>query len=328
MVSRILLLLILVTFVSACYRAPRYIEPTVKQPPHAKEIHREKRTFLYLPEDFSLSPFPPLTAEEALEDWGKEYQIALAFSEDFDLYRAITGFKRSLYFLPKEKEDRYLEIEYAITLAYFLGKKYIEAIYTVESSKLASVDDAFPAFSDLLLILYDSYEQVGKKVHAQHILKLIDQQDTNQARRLMLLAAVKEVDFEALQEEGRNSTQHAYLEQIVCNYQKDAKSVRKAEFLNAVLPGAGYWYVGLRGTAVSAFIVNSLFVAAATHFFLNGNTAAGAIILSLEGGWYFGGIYGAGLAAKYYNERLYCSYAEKITQREQLFPLMMLKYTF
>lgn len=318
--KRILTFITLCAFLSACYRVPRQIEPSIASPPHPKEIQREKRSFLALPVDFSISPFPSLTTEECSSDWGKEYRIALSFADDFDLYRAVTGFKRALYLLPSDQTARKLEIEYAIALAYYLGKKYVESAYAVEATGLVRTDETFPAFSDLLLILYDSYCQLGKEEHAAHVLKLIETQDTAVAQRLTLLSAVKAADFATISEAGNT--------QIVAGYQKGSKSIGKAQFLNAMLPGAGYWYVGQKSTAITALIVNSLFIGAAAHFFTSGNTAAGIITLSFEGGWYFGGIYGSGLAAKYYNERLYCDYACKITQREQLFPIMMLKYTF
>ncbi len=321
MFKRIIALITLLSFMTGCYyRVPTEIQPAIAAPPHPKEIQREKRSMLCLPQDFSISPFPPLTPTESRTDWGKEYHIALTFAEDFDLYRAITGFRRALFFLPPEDTARRQEIEYATALAYYLGGKYVEVVYIVESTNLGHVDSTFPAYDDLLLILYDSYEQLGKCEHAAHILRLIETESPDQARRLTLLSVIKQADLDAL---------CAYnYERLVNGYRGEAKSVRKAQTLNAILPGAGYWYVGLRQTAATAFVINSLFIGAAAGFFANGHYAAGAITLSLEGGWYFGGICGAGLAAKEYNERLYCSYAQKITQREELFPVMMLKYSF
>lgn len=310
----------LCAFLSACYRVPSRIEPTIIAPPHPKEAQREERFGLILPAEFSVSPFPPLQAEEYCTDWGKEYRIALAFADDFDLYRAVTGFKRALYLMPCDNLARKLEIEYAIALAYFLGKKYTEVVYAVESTELLNTDNTFPAYSDLLLILYDSYCQLDRKEHAEFILKLIEGKDCDTAKRLTLLSVIRQADFDALCETGH--------EVLVNDYRRRTKSIGKAQLFNAILPGAGYWYVGLKDTAVTAFIINSLFIAASAHFFTSGHTAAGIVTLSFEGGWYFGGIYGVGLAAKYYNERLYTEYADSIAQREQLFPLMMLKYTF
>lgn len=322
MLRRLLLLGTLVSFATGCmYRVPQTLEPAIEAPPHPKEVQREKRIRLCLPQDFSVSPFPQLTPKEMHTDWGKEYAIALAFAEDFDLYRAITGFKRALCLISPAELERKQEIEYAITLAYYLGHKYHEVVYQVETTDLAGVDNTFPAFSDLLLILYDSYEHLGKEDHARHILTLIESDNPDCARRLTLLSVIKQADFDEL-------CQYEACENVLSGYYGQAKSIRRAKFLNAVLPGAGYWYVGMRQTAVTAFLINGLFLGASAHFLSNGNYAAGIITLSLEGGWYFGGINGAALAAKEYNEQLYCSYAEKITQREDLFPCLMLKYSF
>ena len=326
--NRLLLLLVLLAFSSACSRVPHYIEPVIVAPLHPKEIQRETRGYLCLPTDFSVSPFAPLTCEEYSTEWGKELRIALCFAQDFDLFRAITGFKRALCLIPCEETCRRLELEYMVTLSYFLGKKYLEAAYSVESTGLVCVDHTFPAFNDLLLILYESYVQLGKCEHANHILNLIEQQDPCIASKLTLLSAIQRADFEALSCVAQNNSNLAYIENILRGYNKEAKSVRKAQMLNAALPGAGYWYVGLRETAVTAFLINALFIAAATQFITHGNAAAGIITLSLEGGWYFGGISGAGYAAKYYNEQIYSTFANRITQREGCFPLVMLKYTF
>lgn len=322
MLRRLILLLTSIAFVSGCtYRVPNRIEPIIQPPPHPKEIQRERRICFPLPEDFSRSPFPPLSEEERKEDWGKEYFIALTFAEDFDLYRAITGFKRALCLVPHQLKERKGEILYSIALAYYLGRKYQEVTYTIESTELLQVDETFPAFSDLLLILYDSYEQMGKCDHAAHVLSLIEDHNPEQGGKLTLLRIIKQADFDQL-------SQNTSFEKIYRGYRKEAKSIRKAQTLNALLPGAGYWYVGMKQTAVTAFLINSLFIGAGTTFLCNKNYAAGIITLSLEGGWYFGGICGAGLAAKSYNEQLYCRFADKLTQREELFPVMMLNYSF
>lgn len=324
----LLFLMIVPVLAASCARVPRQIEPLICSPAHPKETRRELGLPRCVPEGFSLSPFAPLTPDEQRCDWGKEYSIALWFANDFDLYRAITSFKRALCLLPPHANERRSEIEYSIALAYFLGEMYSEVIYSIETTSLIAVDDAFPAFYDLLLIMYESYDRLGRGEHAAHILSLIEQRDPATADSLSLLAAVRRADFEALCQIGASDPARAYLGNIVCGYEKEAKSIGKAQALNAILPGAGYWYVGMRNTAVTALLVNSLFIAATAYFFDSGNWAAGAITLSLEGGWYVGGINGAGYAAKYYNEQLFCKYADKIAFRENYFPVFMLNYSF
>ncbi len=308
-------------FLTGCVMcAPTTLEPVVEAPLHLKQIARERRCAVIIPKDFSTQPFEQLSDEEKSTDWGKEYFIGLKFAEDFDLYRAITGFKRALFFDPPDQ--RRLEINYSTILAYFLGKKYQEVTYITENTPLCKVDHTFPAFDDLLLILYESYSKLGHDKHAAYLLTLIEE---DSAKKLTFLSAVQDGNLKNLL---AYSEDRPYLSHMMVGYEKEKKSVRKAELLNAALPGAGYWYVGQKQTAITAFLINSLFIGAAAHFIHTGNIPAATITLSLEGGWYFGGIYGAGLAGKAYNERIYNNYASKITQKEEYFPMMMLKYKF
>jgi hypothetical protein len=317
-------LLLGLLLLTGCYRAPRCIEPHLCEPLHPKE----EGVCVQLPADFSISPFPCLTPEELSTDWGKELQIALCFAADFDLYRAITGFKRALYLMPKECHQRRLEVEYDIALSYYLGKKYMETIRAVEGTELVCIDTTFPATHDLLLVLYDCRKKLGQTKEATYLLTLIEKLDHCEGEKLVLLSALEAADLATIDLLGHEDPSRDYMSHIVACYNKEKKSVKKAELLNAVLPGSGYWYVGQRQTAVTAFLVNALFIGAGATFLAHDNYAAGIITFSLESGWYFGGIYGGGLAAKYYNERLYNTFAERIAAREQLYPLMMLNYTF
>ena len=243
------------------------------------------------------------------------------FAEDFDLYRAITNFKRALCLMPLEEKQRRLEVHYMTALSYFLGKKYVEVVYTMESTTLAQVDKNFAAYGDLLLILYESHTQMGREEHAEHILKLMDQDQPDSGQKVALYRDLREADLNKL-------SQKRETESLLAGYYKEAKSVRRAQTLNAALPGAGYWYLGQKQTAVTALTINSLFVGAASAFFAHDNIWAGLLTLSFEGGWYFGGIYGAGLSAKEYNEKLYSTFAERTGTKEKTFPLMRLKYSF
>jgi hypothetical protein len=305
---------------ASCARAPVNLEPAFKEPVHPKQIQREQRSLVLLPENFSVNPFDPLNEEEKSTTWGKEYALGLFFAQDFDLYRAITCFKTALFYNPPE--ERQYEIQYSTLLAYFLGKKYKEVIFIAESTPLGGVSAHFPAFRDLVLILHESYMQEGRIQHALNLAKMLDDSDQS---KLALYLNVKSAHIENL---VACADDKPYLSKMVEGYKAEKKSIRTAECLNAILPGAGYWYVGQKQTAVTAFLVNGLFTGATAYFFADGNIPAGLILLSLESGWYFGGIYGGGLAAKAYNERVYLNYANKIGEKEQFYPQLMLKYSF
>lgn len=304
--SKILFCLLLLA--AACHHVPRQIEPTMSYAVQDKYL-------LSLP-----SPFEPLSEEEKAQDWGKEIQIGFSFAHELDLYQAITAFKRAEFLLPPDSSRR-LEVQYEILLCYYIGKKSKEVIYTFDHSNLRYVDPQFPAFHDLLLILYDTYNQEKMTSQAQRIYQLIQQYFPDEAENLSLSSALLRADFPVLESTPRFA---AFLE----DYNSRKKSIGTAQGLNALLPGAGYLYLGQNQSAATAFFLNSLFIAASAYFFDQGNIAAGIIFTSFEAGWYFGGIYGAGLEAKSYNERLYENMTTPMMNREKLFPALMLNYAF
>lgn len=90
----------------------------------------------------------------------------------------------------------------------------------------------------------------------------------------------------------------------------------------------GYLYTGQKKTALTSFLLNGLFLAATVELFRNGYPVAGVLTASLEFGWYFGGINGAGLSAKYYNDQLYSSCMQEAMLTENLFPVFLLQKSF
>lgn len=300
----------------ACQRVSDQIEPTIQYAAQDKYLQA-------LP-----SPFSPLTAEERNEDWSKEYQIGMAFARQLDLYQAITAFKRAEILIPKENRARNLEIQYEILLCYYLGRKYPDVIYTFEHSQLRQVDTSFVALHDMLLILYDSYLQNGNERDAQKTLQLIESYFPQEAEKVGMSTALISGQTALVRHYAETFPQFEQMNEFLDDYERDKKSVGKTQLLNALLPGAGYLYVGQPQSAMTALLLNGLFIAAAVQFFHHGNAAAGIIFSSFEAGWYFGGIYGGGLEAKYYNERLYEQRVTPMMNQQGLFPVLMLNYAF
>jgi hypothetical protein len=303
------------TFYS-CQHVPDTIEPTLS-------YAVQDKYFLSLP-----SPFPPLSEEEKIQDWGKEMQIGFGFAHQLDLYQSMTAFKRAEFLIPPEEKMRTLEIQYEILLCYYMGKKWKDVIYTFDHSKLRYANQDFPALHDLLLILYETYQQERMENQAEKILQVIQNNYPEEGQNLVLSSALLQGDLPAIESIAAEPPEKVYLENFLNTYQNEKKSVSTAQSLNALLPGAGYLYLGQRQSATTAFLLNGLFIAASAYFFHEGNIAAGIIFTSFEAGWYFGGIYGAGLETKAYNERLYESMATPMMNREKLFPALMLNYAF
>lgn len=302
--------------VSGCYRVNDTIDPEVHytvQDQYLKQLD---------------SPFPPLTAEERKTGWGKEYLIGTEFAKKLDLYRAITALKRSQILLPPQHRERREEIDYQIALSYYLGKRYEETLETVENSPLSKRSPSFAAHHDLLVILYESYQKTDQLPQAKNILDSIARYYPETAAKLRCATVLIEGNLPEMQKIATAENVPVDSSSLLNTYFSNAKSVSKAQLLNACIPGAGYFYVGQTQSAITAFLLNGLSIWATVYLFSKGNTAAGLLSLSFEAGWYFGGIYGAGEAAKLYNERLYESLVSPTLHSHKLFPVLMLQYGF
>ncbi len=308
------LVLLLALCIGACYRVPDRIDPRVS-------YQLQDQHFQCLG-----GAFPPLTPEERASDWGREMIIARAFADQLDLYRAISTFKRAEILI--DSSPRKAEIQYDILLCYFLGKRYDEAIESFERSSLANVDKSFPAYHDLMLVLYECYREMDDPEKQIRILELIEQTYPETGEKLKVSRAIREGDIAQIECFADGFQQDSYLDRQLDCYYVQKKSVAGAQALNALLPGAGYLYIGQRKSALTAFLLNGLFIAAAYQFFHHGHVAAGIITTAFESGWYFGGIYGAGEEAKYYNERVYEKNASVVLNEHKLFPVLMLEHAF
>lgn len=309
-------LFVFLAVVCSCQRVPDKIEPTMS-------YAVQDRYLLSLP-----SPFILLSEEEKAQDWGKEMQIGFGFAHQLDLYQAITAFKRAEFLIPPSETERFLELQYEILLCYYIGKKWKDVIYTFDHTPLRHVNDSFPALHDLLLIMYEAYNQEKMEEKANWTLRLIHQYYPEEAQKLYLSNALTKGDLPTVEAIADGPPPQAYLQDFLAKYEVQKKSAGKAQLFNALLPGAGYLYLGQKQSAATAFFLNGLFIAASAYCFDQGNIAAGIIFTSFEAGWYFGGIYGGGLEAKAYNERLYETMATPMMNRERLFPALMLNYAF
>ncbi|NGX37967.1 MAG: hypothetical protein K1000chlam2_01136 [Chlamydiae bacterium] len=304
-------------FFVSCYHVPKDIEPKIHtsiQDRYLKELS---------------SPFTELTTQEKNTSWGSEYLIGIHFARNLDLYRAITAFRRAeILYNAQDAEHRQLEIQYEILLCYYLGGRYEEVDQTFGQSDLAKVGSDFPAYHDLLIILYDTYDHLSEPDKACHILELIKEHSPETYDTLAISTAMRRADFDALECIIAYPTERTYLNNLLDCYDQKKKSPATAAALNAFLPGSGYLYLGQKQTAVTAFLVNGLFIASSVYFFKNGPIAAGIVTTSFEAGWYFGGIQGAALQAKCYNERLYERMASPEMNQNKLFPVFQLNYAF
>lgn len=311
-----IMLIIELAITTSCQLTPCQLEPTIVYVPPAYRISE-------LP-----SAFNPLTEEERQQEWANELLIGEVFAREWDFYRAITCYKRALILLPPEAVERRLQIEYDLILCYYLAHKYQEAVNIFESSDLTHVNSLFPAYNNLLIILYESYLQTEQDEKAECLREIIEKCSPETGEDLSLFWLLKKGCVEEAQ---AVICEHRDFETIQPNldfYYEYAKSPKKARLFNALLPGAGYYYVGQKKAALTSFIINGLFTFAAYQFFQRGYPAAGLITASMEVGWYYGGINGAGIEAQEFNNRLYEGISKKILVDHHFFPVLMFETSF
>ncbi|NGX59402.1 MAG: hypothetical protein KR126chlam3_00553 [Chlamydiae bacterium] len=265
------------------------------------------------------SPFSELSTLERETSWGSEYLIGNHFAKKLDFYRAITAFRRAE--ILTQDEDRRLEAQYETLLCYYLGQRYAEVEQSYRESNLSSISTNFPAFHDLLVILYDTYFQLGEVEKSTPILELLGQYDEKTAKTLVLYSALQKADFSVLEKLGKDLP-------LMKIYEEQKKSSKIAAALNAIIPGSGYFYLGQKNTAITALLMNGLFLAAAIYFFRRRPIAAAIIFLGFEAGWYLGGIQGGSAQGKLYNERVYEQIVTPYMNREGIFPIYQLKNAF
>lgn len=306
-------LFLILCLCSSCYRIDPNLHPQIQ--PIVQDRHLKN-----LP-----SAFPSLISKDPMQDWEKEAWIGLKFGHELELYPALIAFKRSCFLLDPSEIDKQQQITYYMVLCYYLGKKYLETLAVFETSTLPYISSAFPAYHDLLIILYDSYLKVKNEHKAHQILEYMKPSHPEVVEKLAISEALLKADLKKL-----TLYQESYpkIRKLLSCYDQGKKSPNIAQALNVILPGTGYFYLGQIQSGITAFLVNSLCIWASIYSFQHHNYAAGIIFTSVEAGWYFGGIYGAGLEAKTYNERLYEKYALPLIYEEQYFPLLMLKYAF
>ena len=99
---------------------------------------------------------------------------------------------------------------------------------------------------------------------------------------------------------GRASTLQAEARQLPPPVHK---SPAVAGALSAVLPGAGHLYIGKPLQALTAFLLNGLFLTGAAYAVHEGLEGTAAILLFFETGWYLGTINSARAGAREFNRQ-------------------------
>jgi hypothetical protein len=304
--------------------SPETTSPKRKQ--DLNKLNHTPTTKYSLQEHEASFPFESLSSQEKQSPWGVEYYLGDQLAREHDWYRAITALKRADLLCPVDS-SRKSQIEYLMILCYYQAKKYLEVVHHFEKSSLSSIKaHSFPAFEDMIMILSDSYHQIGQEEKEGKLKEFLHANAPVKGRRLETYHRLTGRVPSGKDLIGK--PEDALLHESTQEYLRKRKDPKRARFLNAILPGAGYWYIGQKETAVTAFLVNALFIATSYHFLHHGYTAAGILAGGLELGWYVGGINGVGIAAQEQNRRTYEKIAKRKLTDEKIFPIFSLSFSY
>ncbi|MDH3890765.1 MAG: membrane protein insertion efficiency factor YidD [candidate division Zixibacteria bacterium] len=111
------------------------------------------------------------------------------------------------------------------------------------------------------------------------------------------------ISFDAIDDSSQHSMKARYCARLAREASDlDYKNPKLAGLL-AVVPGLGYLYDGYYGTALSALMVNGLFMWSTYEAFRQDHNGLGVTLTIFGMGWYAGNIYGSAYSAVRQNER-------------------------
>ena len=262
-----------------------------------------------------LATVSPLHADDGtvLLTGDVQLKIADAFMEEGEYYRAVTEYKKFLILFPDSAKADYAAFE--IGMAHFKGEEYgaaaraflamrekypesgyaIQAGYLEGSSqwKLKNYDRARAALETLV-------EQHPESEYAPPSLVAICLAALDENRAEVSRQALKRFMDRYSGHPGAENVSEA-LTLLDLYQQLPEKSPVLAGVMSAILPGSGYIYAEHYGDAITAFLINGLFIAGTITAIHQENYAVAGIVGGVGLPFYLGNIYGSANAAKKWN---------------------------
>jgi tetratricopeptide (TPR) repeat protein len=261
---------------------------------------------------FFLCSSDALAAEGQGSDAVKQFTFAESLFNEGDYYRAITEYKRFIFFYPgndiveksafRIAESYYKAKRWTETVEAFdaFSKKYpnssmaTEALYLkgLSEKELKRHDNALSTFQEI--IVKAKSEEYADKAIYQSALILLEMGEYRRAKQTFSLMP---------EDSALASSAHSMTTGLQRMDEIPQKSPATAGTLAAILPGAGHLYTERYRDALVAFFLNGAFILAAVELFKHDNPVAGGIVTLFELGWYTGNIYSAVSSAHKYNKK-------------------------
>ena len=257
-----------------------------------------------------------------------QFNLAEQFFYDRDYFRAITEYKKLIYYFP---QSNLLEMAYfKIGEAYFRGEKWKQAIQSFEIVKNkfpnGSLIDRAHYFTGISYYNEEDYRSSRRQFET-----ILDSfptsKFTDNAKLHLAMSYIEErkwgkakLSFEEIEEESdlfrfANNFAIGLEEMDGLHY----KSHHFAATIAAIIPGSGHLYAGRKRDAATAFLLNSAFIWGAVESFEDENYAVGGILTFFELGWYFGNIYSAKNSVYKYNKRIEDEYINDLKEERDIF---------
>jgi len=279
---------------------------------------------------FFLGGLEVLLAEERGElyiDEKLQMDLADHFFQEGDYYRAITEYKRFLFFFPRNARAE--EALWKIARSYFHGKKWDETLWACDD-----LIKKFPHSTKTAeVFLLKGFAFAEKNEFSQARLYFRKTQEIspgtsleNEAQFQIALAYLKEEKWREAANEFRKINKNSklypkgeYFAQGLDRIQEvPQKSPLVAGLLAGILPGAGHLYCQRYRDASIAFLLNAAFIWGIIESFEHKNYVVGGILTFFELGWYSGNIYSAVASAHKYNRKKRQEYLHQLERGSNL----------
>ncbi len=273
-----------------------------------------------------------------------QMDLADQFFKEGDYYRAITEYKRFLFFFPQSTEAK--EALWKIAKSYFNGKRWDDAISACDDL-ITKFPGSSPAAEAVLLKGFALTEKKEYSRARQYFLKAQEVSPStsieDEAQLQIALTYVKEEKWKEAADEFRKINKNSRLypkgEYFAQGLDRinavPQKSPPVAGILAAILPGAGHLYCERYRDASIAFLLNGAFIWGMVEAFQHNENVIGGILTFFELGWYSGNIYSAVASAHKYNRKMKQEYIDHLERGLSLgisfqgrSPVLSLRYVF
>jgi len=283
--------------------------------------------FFLLTCSVSAEEINPETYNRVIIEEHSQFNLAQLFFHEEDYFRAITEYKRFIYFFP---QSSLLEMAYfKVGEAHYKGERWKDAIDAFEKLRekfpQGDITDRSYYFSGMSYFHQKNYNYSRK--YFKKIIRLTKENKLlNDARLQIALSWIEEEKWQnaldSIGEIDEESSLRGFADNIAFGLDEIDKLPLKspviAGTLAAVVPGSGHFYTGRKKDGITAFLINGAFIWGAIESYNNENYAVAGILTFFELGWYLGNIYSAVGSAHKYNKRMKDGYIRNLYDRKGL----------